>query len=167
MAINSGGLGATTPQVCMTASTAYGQPATPVVMNDSNIGTCSSWLYWFTPPCWCMSQDAWGQLASIPSVPAPTAGPSVPDTALSDPNAVLGDTSGSLSQSASNDQITQNQADVAAWAATLQDNPAGGALDACESITADWPAPFDSLTCQTWIMIGLAAAAALMLLGRK
>jgi hypothetical protein len=114
-----------------------------------------------------MSQDAWGQLASIPSIPTPTAGPSVPDTALSDPNALLGDTSGSASQQASNDQITQNQSDLAAWAATLEDNPAGGALDPCESFTADWPAPFDQLTCTTLLMLGAAAVAALLIFGGK
>ncbi len=160
--INSGGFGAV-PQTC---TDLFG---VPVPMDAFDIAVCSGWEYWLVEGCWCMAQSAWQQLAAIPPVPAPTAGPSVPDYALTNPNQAGADTTGADSQAASNAQITQNQQQTATWAASddLPSDPAGGALDACESFTQNWPAPLDALNCTTVIYIGLAAIGAWLFFGRK
>lgn len=139
-----------------------------MAMSPANIGLCSSAAYWIQPQCWCMAQSAWGELASIPAIPPPTTGPSVPDYALTNPNQALGDTTGANSQAASDQQITENQTELAQWAAeNLPDNPAGGALDPCESLTWNWPAPFDGLNCTTVGMIGAVALFVIFFLGGK
>jgi hypothetical protein len=135
--INSEGLGDTpaiTPQT--------------TALTPGTIWLCNSWAYWITIPCWQLSPQAWAEAAALPHIPTPTAGPGVPPTALTDPNAVLADTSGTIGQTVSNQQITQEQQDTGQWASEdLPDTPLG--TDTCEQWTANWPEPFNGMTCPT------------------
>ena len=56
-----------------------------------------------------------------------------------------------------NAQLAQLQADIA------NANPPGNPPDKCATLTANWPYPFDDLTCSTMILWGIGIAAGLFL----
>lgn len=148
IAVRSHGLGDTTvaPQTC------YGDP---VNLSNRNIGWCSSDAYFVLPYCWCLSQESWqaaGLLTPIPS--SVVLAPGTPATALTDPNAVLADTTGATAQALSNAALNQTAANVQGWVSAMPDNPLGTA-----------PCEWMNVSCTWWAIIGIGAAALFLIKG--
>ena len=130
--------------------------------NPSLLVDCSSGMlqYLTNPLCWTDSFSDWQNAfyGSGITVTPPVA-PTAPPAALSDPNSVLGDTSGSISQNLSNQAISQTQGNNAA--ANPQD------LDACQQYSLTWPDPFSMMTCPTMLLGTVAAVVAILLLVKR
>ena len=135
--LNSGGLGITVPTLNTVAEL---------------IPYCSQgWLEYLTASgCWNYSYDAWQQMAALPTIPVPTAAPAAPSTALTDPNAVLADTSGDTSQELSNAAIAEEQNDLQSFIDSLSDNPVPAA-----------PCSFLNIDCGTLAIAAAIGVAAL------
>jgi hypothetical protein len=144
--INSHGLGVTV--------------AAPTSADWISICSESMFEYAIHPPCWSESYSTWAQ-AAVQQLSYPVAAPGSPATALTDPNAVLADTSGSISQDLSNQAILQTQANAQA---AVNDVPAGTPIDQCALYTANWPWPIGGLTCPEMVIYGAVAAAVVFLL---
>ena len=142
MVINSGGLGAVS------------LPPGPSLNSPGWANACGlSYLsYLFNVDCWGESYSAWQQAfyaqAGTLNVPAPAA-LGVPATALTDPNAVLADTTGAVAQGISDQQILQSQESIAGA------NPPGPAL------SCTWL----NISCTTWVIGGVIGMLALVAIG--
>jgi len=155
LVINSGGLG-DTGNVAQTFELPF------TTLTPGSIDICNSWAYWVTIPCWSLSQSAWAEAAALPAIPASVvAAPAAPASVYTNPNQVAPDTTGQTSQDLSNQAIQQTQANVQAFVSGVPDNPLG--TDACETFTANWPAPFDGLTCPTVLLYGVGIVAAVLI----
>lgn len=152
-AMRSHGLGdSSSPQYFTTGQTCYGQPLN---LSPSEISLCSSDWYWVLPECWCLSHESWQAAGNLPAVPTSLVAPlAVPATALTDPNAVLADTTGATAQAISNAQLNQTAANVQGWVSSLPDNPLGTE-----------PCAWMNVSCTWWAIIGIGAAALFLLKG--
>lgn len=152
-AVQSHGLGdSSSPQYFTTGQTCFGQPLN---LSPSEISLCSGGGYWFLPECWCLSQEDWQAAAKLPTIPTSLVeAPGAPATALTDPNAVLDDTTGATSQALSNAALDQTASNVQSWVSSLPDNPLGTA-----------PCAWMNVSCTWWAIIGIGAAALFLIKG--
>lgn len=139
--INSGGyegLGDTAPSLLSLVPGA----ASPSLTSAPWANTCGSSLAAFilNAQCWGNSYSDWEAAYNSFSglnIPAP-APLSVPVTALADPNAVLGDTTGQAAQALSNAQIAASQAAIAAANPSIGSNQQVGLCPAwCQLLDCD------------------------------
>lgn len=164
LVINSEGLGdATTVTQSSGLAPSLNDPAWQAQCGQ-NFGT-----YLTDPWCWGDSWSNWQNAYML----SPSGGLTVttpvtvgaPASGLTDPNAVLGDTTGATSQDLSNAAIAATQANNAGA------NPpdANSLGDSCTALSANWPYPFDSLNCTEMMAIGGVTLAVLMFLlgGRR
>lgn len=145
LVVNSGGMGAAAPSL----------PAGPTLTSPGWQNACgvNYGSYLFNVDCWGYSytdwQNAFYAQAGTLTIPTPAA-IGTPSSALTDPNAVLGDTTGQISQDLSNQQISQTQQSLAA-----QNPPGASATDSCMLYTG--------ISC-TWLLV--AAGVGLIVIAR-
>jgi hypothetical protein len=138
-------------------SAGLGQSASDEAAQCVALGYAS---YLFNPSCWGQSYADWQAQFYGPNtinIATPVA-PAAPATALTDPNAVLADTTGDTSQDLSNAAILATQG------ANAAENPP--TADACQTLSNNWPYPFGNMDCPTMLGYGIAAVAIILLLPR-
>jgi hypothetical protein len=85
--------------------------------------------------------------------------PKAPDIVYTNPNQVVPDTTGQTSQDLSNAAIAATQA----LNASLNPPPTTPP-DFCQTLSANWPYPFDDIPCSSMLLYGAIAAVGLMFL---